>query len=90
MKTLELASFRRECRRSRERGEKCSIEPLNLVQPPLAWSVIRTSGPSELVLVELVLCVLAARRPHELAGRRPHEHIVQQPHRLRAGSTASL
>ncbi len=56
MKTQELASFRRECRRSRERGEKCSIEPLNLVQPPLAWSVIRTSGPSELVRVELVLC----------------------------------
>ncbi len=63
MKTLELACFRRECRRFRERGGRCSIEPLNLVQRPLAWPVPQKGGPSELVQVELVLCAQQQQGP---------------------------
>ena len=56
MKPQDLADFKRECHRSLEQGERCSIEPLNPAQPPRAWSVIRKTGAFELVRVELELC----------------------------------
>ena len=56
MKSLELGGVKRECRRSQEPVERCSIEPLNPAQQPWAWSVIRKSGAFELVPVELALC----------------------------------
>ena len=55
MKTLDLSDFKKECHRSREQGERCSIEPLNPAQPPRAWSVIQKTGAFELVRVELAL-----------------------------------
>ena len=57
MKSLELDGVKRECHRSREQGERCSIEPLNPAQPPRAWSVIQKTGAFELVRVELALFV---------------------------------
>ena len=57
MKTQDLSDFKKECHRSREQGERCSIEPLNPAQPPLAGSVLRKTGALlELVRVELALC----------------------------------
>ena len=57
MKSLELDGVKRECRRSQGQAERCSIEPLNPAQPPLAGSVLRKTGALlELVRVELALC----------------------------------
>ena len=57
MKPSEFAGVKRECRRSREQEERCSIEPLNLAQLPQVWSVVRKTGEGfELVRVELALC----------------------------------
>ena len=56
MKPSEFAGFKRECRRSQEPVERCSIEPLNPAQQPWALSVIRKTGAFELVPVELALC----------------------------------
>ena len=57
MKSLELAGVKRECRRSQGQAERCSIEPLNPAQPPLAGSVLwKTGSLLELVQVELALC----------------------------------
>ena len=55
MKTQDLSDFKKECHRSREQGERCSIEPLNPAQPPRAWPVIQKTGAFELVRVELAL-----------------------------------
>ena len=57
MKRLELAGVKRECRRSQGQAERCSIEPLNPAQPPLAGLVLwKTGALLELVQVELALC----------------------------------